>query len=219
MAARKNAFALVIARLGCYTIAMYKNVGKRALDLMISLAALIVLFVPGALIALWIVRDSPGPVFFKQKRVGRGKSHFMILKFRTMRTDAPKDVPTHLLSDPYAYITRSGKFLRKTSLDELPQLLNIVKGEMSIVGPRPALWNQFDLIEKRDAVNANSVRPGLTGWAQVNGRDELPIEVKAKYDGEYVQKLSLGMDVRCVLRTLRDAFRGQGVVEGGKSGS
>ena len=219
MAGRENAFALVIARFGCYTIAMYKNIGKRALDFVIALIALVAALIPGALIALWIVRDSPGPVFFQQKRVGRDKSHFMILKFRTMRVDAPKDVPTHLLNDPFVFITRSGRFLRKTSLDELPQLFNILKGEMSFVGPRPALWNQFDLIEQRDAAHANTVRPGLTGWAQVNGRDELPIEVKAKLDGEYVEKLSLLLDIRCILRTLRDAFRGQGVVEGGKTGS
>jgi O-antigen biosynthesis protein WbqP len=198
---------------------MYKNVGKRALDFIIALVALVAASLPGALIALWIMWDSKGPVFFRQKRVGRDKSHFMILKFRTMRVDAPKDVPTHLLNDPYAYITRSGRFLRRTSLDELPQLFNILRGEMSFVGPRPALHNQLDLIEHRDAVNANAVRPGLTGWAQVNGRDELPIEVKAKFDGEYVQNLSLLLDIRCILRTLRDAFRGQGVVEGGPSGS
>jgi O-antigen biosynthesis protein WbqP len=214
MAARENAFALVTGHGWCYTIAMYKRHLKRALDFMLSLVALIVLAVPGALLALWIKRDSKGPVFFRQKRVGRDKTHFMILKYRTMRIDAPKDVPTHLLGNPYAFITRSGRFLRKTSLDELPQLINILRGEMSFVGPRPALWNQFDLIEKRDEAGANAVRPGLTGWAQVNGRDELPIDVKARFDGEYVQKLSFRMDVLCVLRTLRDAFRGAGVVEG-----
>lgn len=208
---------LVIRQAGCYTIAMYKNYLKRALDLILSLIALMVLLIPGGLIALWIKLDSPGPVFFRQKRVGRGKNCFMILKFRTMRTDAPRDVPTHLLNNPFAFITKSGRFLRKTSLDELPQLINILRGEMSFVGPRPALWNQFDLIERRDAVSANSVRPGLTGWAQVNGRDELPIGVKARFDGEYVEKMSFGMDVKCVLRTLRDAFRGQGVVEGNRA--
>lgn len=205
---------LVTARRGCYTIPMYKRHCKRALDLIAALAALIVFAVPGALIALWIKMDSPGPVFFRQKRVGREKTHFMILKFRTMRIDTPCDVPTHLLKNPYAYITRSGRFLRKTSLDELPQLINILKGEMSFVGPRPALWNQFDLIQRRDAAGANALRPGLTGWAQVNGRDELDIDVKARFDGEYARNLSFLMDARCVLRTLRDAFRGEGVVEG-----
>lgn len=198
----------------CYTIAMYKRFGKRTLDALCACAALIALIVPGALIALWVKLDSPGPVFFRQKRVGKDKTHFMILKFRTMRCDAPRDVPTHLLNDPYAYITRSGRFLRRTSLDELPQLINILKGDMSFVGPRPALWNQFDLIEARDGVGANGVRPGLTGWAQVNGRDELPIDVKARYDGEYVVRMSLAMDARCLALTLRDALRGRGVVEG-----
>ena len=205
---------LVTWRGRCYTIAMYKRHLKRALDWTLSLAALIVLLLPGALIALWIKLDSKGPVFFRQKRVGRGKNHFMILKFRTMRMDTPKDVPTHLLTDPYAYITRSGRFLRRTSLDELPQLINIFRGEMSFVGPRPALWNQFDLIAKRDEAGANDLRPGLTGWAQVNGRDELPIDVKARLDGEYACKLSFRLDVKCVFLTLRDAFRGAGVVEG-----
>ena len=208
---------LVIEPGWCYTIAMYKRHWKRALDVFLSLTALIILLIPGALIALWIKRDSKGPVFFRQKRVGRGKAYFMILKFRTMRVDAPKDVPTHLLSDPYAFITRSGRFLRKTSLDELPQLINILRGEMSFVGPRPALWNQFDLIARRDEEGVSGLRPGLTGWAQVNGRDELPIEVKARFDGEYARNLCFLLDVKCVLRTLRDAFRGEGVVEGSKS--
>ncbi len=205
---------LVTARRGCYTIAMYKRHVKQTLDFLAALLALAALIIPGALIALWIKADSRGPVFFKQKRVGQDKTHFMILKFRTMRMDTPKDVPTHLLKDPYAFITRSGRFLRKTSLDELPQLINILKGEMSFVGPRPALWNQYDLIERREEVGANALRPGLTGWAQVNGRDELPIDVKARFDGEYAVKLGFIMDARCVLRTLRDAFRGEGVVEG-----
>lgn len=205
---------LVTGRLGCYTIAMYKRHVKQALDSLAALAALVVLLIPGLVITLWIKIDSPGPVFFKQKRVGKDKTHFMILKFRTMRTDTPKDVPTHLLQDPYTYITRSGRFLRKTSLDELPQLINILRGEMSFVGPRPALWNQFDLIERRDEVGANALRPGLTGWAQVNGRDELPIAVKARFDGEYAKNLGFYMDMRCVFRTLLEVFRGEGVVEG-----
>ena len=193
---------------------MYKRHVKQALDFLAALAALVVLLIPGLVIALWIKIDSPGPVFFRQKRVGKDKTHFMILKFRTMRTDTPKDVPTHLLQDPYAYITRSGRFLRKTSLDELPQLINILQGEMSFVGPRPALWNQFDLIARRDEVGANALRPGLTGWAQVNGRDELPLAVKARFDGEYAKNLGFIMDIRCVFRTLLEVFRGEGVVEG-----
>jgi O-antigen biosynthesis protein WbqP len=193
---------------------MYKRVGKRVLDAVLAAGAILLCLIPGALIALYIKLDSQGPVFFRQKRVGRGKRHFMILKFRTMRVNAPGDVPTHLLGDPYAHITRSGRFLRKTSLDELPQLFNILKGEMSFVGPRPALWNQYDLIAERDRVGANDVRPGLTGWAQVNGRDELPIGAKARFDGEYAEKISFKMDARCALRTVRVALRGTGVAEG-----
>ena len=167
---------------------MYIHV-KRILGLLISLAALVALS-PLLLILSAIIRlTSPGPVFFRQRRVGIGKSHFMIYKFRTMRIDAPKDQPTHLLKDPSAYITPVGRFLRRSSLDELPQLINIIKGEMAVVGPRPALWNQFDLIAERDKYGANDVRPGLTGWAQINGRDELPIDVKARLDGEYVKRM------------------------------
>jgi O-antigen biosynthesis protein WbqP len=169
-------------------------------------------------LAVVIRATSPGPVFFRQKRVGLGKSHFMIYKFRTMRTAAPKDQPTHLLKDPAAYITPVGRFLRRSSLDELPQLLNIIKGEMAVVGPRPALWNQFDLIAERDKYGANDVRPGLTGWAQINGRDELPIDVKARLDGEYVRRMSFGFDVRCVLGTVLKVLRSDGVVEGTQSG-
>jgi O-antigen biosynthesis protein WbqP len=159
--------------------------------------------------------DSKGPVFFKQKRVGKNKKHFEILKFRTMRTDTPKDTPTHLLEDPEQWITRVGGFLRKTSLDELPQIINILLGDMSIIGPRPALWNQYDLIAERDKYGANDILPGLTGWAQINGRDELPIEAKAKLDGEYVEKMSFWFDVRCFFGTILSIFRGDGVVEGG----
>lgn len=158
--------------------------------------------------------DSLGPIFFKQKRVGMNKTHFNIYKFRTMRTDTPKDTPTHLLSDPGKYITRMGGFLRKTSLDELPQIINILFGQMSIIGPRPALWNQYDLIEERDKYGVNEIRPGLTGWAQINGRDELPIEVKAKYDGEYVQNMSFLFDVKCFLGSLAYVLKKEGVVEG-----
>ena len=165
-------------------------------------------------LALAVKLTSPGPVFFRQKRVGLKKTHFMIYKFRTMRTDAPKDQPTHLLKNPNAFITPVGRFLRKSSLDELPQLFNILKGEMAVVGPRPALWNQFDLIAERDKYGANDVRPGLTGWAQINGRDELPIDVKARLDGEYVRRMSFFFDVRCIVGTVFSVARAEGVVEG-----
>ena len=192
---------------------MYIHV-KRILGLLLSLLALVVLS-PLLLILSAIIRlTSPGPVFFRQRRVGIGKTHFMIYKFRTMRIDAPKDQPTHLLKDPSAYITPVGRFLRRSSLDELPQLLNIIKGEMAVVGPRPALWNQFDLIAERDKYGANDVRPGLTGWAQINGRDELPIDVKARLDGEYVKRMSFGFDVRCIMGTVVKVLRSEGVVEG-----
>ena len=194
---------------------MYERYIKRLLDIILSLTATIILAIPMGLVALWIKIDSPGPVFFKQRRVGKGKSHFNILKFRTMRGDTPHDVPTHLLQNPDSYITRSGAFLRKTSLDELPQIYNILAGQMSVIGPRPALYNQYDLIEARDMVHANDVRPGLTGLAQVNGRDELPIDVKARLDGEYVKNLSFGFDCRCFFGTIVSVLRSDGVVEGG----
>ena len=159
--------------------------------------------------------DSQGPVFFKQKRVGIHKSHFNILKFRTMRIDTPKDTPTHLLENPDQWITKVGKFLRKTSLDELPQIINIFLGDMSVVGPRPALWNQYDLIAERDKYGANDVPVGLTGWAQINGRDELEIDVKAKLDGDYARNIGLKMDLRCFFGTIFSVLRGEGVVEGG----
>ena len=194
---------------------MYQNFFKRLLAIVLSLLGLICLGWLLILLCIAIKIDSPGPVLFKQKRVGKGKSYFYILKFRTMRIDTPKDMPTHLLANPEQYITRVGKFLRKTSLDELPQLLNILKGDMAIIGPRPALWNQFDLIAERDRYGANDIRPGLTGWAQINGRDELEIDVKAKLDGEYVQRLSFGFDVKCFLGTIAAVLRSDGVVEGG----
>ena len=194
---------------------MYRDHIKRVLDLVLALAACVVLALPMGLIAVWIKLDSPGPVFFRQRRVGIGKSHFNILKFRTMRGDTPHDVPTHLLKDPNSYITKSGAFLRKTSLDELPQIYNIVAGQMSIIGPRPALYNQYDLIEARDAVHANDIRPGLTGLAQVNGRDELPIDVKARYDGEYAANITFWGDVRIFFASIVYVFRRRGVVEGG----
>ena len=194
---------------------MYQNFFKRLLAIVLSLLGLICLGWLLILLCIAIKIDSPGPVLFKQKRVGQGKSHFYILKFRTMRIDTPRDMPTHLLANPEQYITRVGKFLRKTSLDELPQLINILQGDMAIIGPRPALWNQFDLIAERDKYGANDIRPGLTGWAQINGRDELEIDVKAKLDGEYVERLSFGFDVKCFLGTIAAVLRSDGVVEGG----
>ena len=194
---------------------MYAKVIKRILDFILSLIAFVILLIPFLVLVIWIKVDSKGPVLFKQKRVGINKKHFNILKFRTMRTDTPKDMPTHLLKDPDQYITKAGKFLRKTSLDELPQLINIIKGDMAIVGPRPALWNQYDLIEERDKYGANDILPGLTGWAQINGRDELEIPVKAAFDGEYVKKLSFAMDIKCILGTVKSVLKHEGVVEGG----
>ncbi len=197
---------------------MYKNVVKRMLDFVLSLCGIIALIIPMAIIACAIKIDSKGPVFFKQKRVGLDKEHFEILKFRTMLTETPKDVPTHELSDSKKWITRVGRILRKTSLDELPQLFNILKGEMSIIGPRPALWNQFDLIEERDKYGANNIRPGLTGLAQISGRDELEIPVKAKLDGEYVKKMSLAFDIKCFIKTIGSVIRSDGFVEGRAAG-
>ena len=188
---------------------------KRILDLLVSIIGLIILSPVFLILIIWIKLDSKGPVLFKQKRVGIHKTHFNILKFRTMKIDTPKDTPTHLLKNPEQYITRAGKFLRKTSLDELPQIINIIKGDMAIVGPRPALWNQYDLIEERDKYGANDIRPGLTGWAQVNGRDELEIPVKAALDGEYVKKMGFFMDIKCIFKTVIQIFTHEGVVEGG----
>ena len=193
---------------------MYKVV-KMIADRILALLGLIILSPLFLVLMLAIRLDSRGPMFFRQKRVGIHKKHFMILKFRTMRIDTPKDTPTHLLANPQQYITRVGRFLRKTSLDELPQIINILKGDMAVVGPRPALWNQYDLIAERDKYGANDILPGLTGWAQINGRDELPIEVKAKLDGEYVRRMGLGMDLRCILGTVVSVAKQDGVVEGG----
>ncbi len=193
---------------------MYQKI-KRVFDFILSLLGLVILSPVFPVLIVAIKLDSPGPVLFKQKRVGIHKTYFQILKFRTMRIDTPKDMPTHLLKNPEQYITKTGKFLRKTSLDELPQILNILKGDMAIVGPRPALWNQYDLIAERDKYGANDVRPGLTGWAQINGRDELEIPVKAKLDGEYVEKMGPVMDLRCFFGTFVSVLRGDGVVEGG----
>ena len=188
---------------------------KRGIDILLSGLAVIILSPALLFLCAAIKIDSRGPILFKQKRIGIHKTYFWIYKFRTMRTDTPKDMPTHLLSNPEQYITKVGKFLRKTSLDELPQIFNILKGDMSIVGPRPALWNQDDLIAERDKYGANDVMPGLTGWAQINGRDELEIPVKAAFDGEYVKKFGFAMDVRCFFGTFLSVLRGDGVVEGG----
>ena len=194
---------------------MYQRCVKRIFDIVLSLVGLIVLAIPMLVFALIVKLDSPGPVLFWQKRVGIHKKTFMMPKFRTMYTDTPANMPTHLLSDPQKWITRSGAWFRKLSIDELPQILCIFTGKMSIIGPRPALWNQDDLIEERDKYGANDVRPGLTGWAQINGRDELEIPVKARLDGEYVQNLSFLFDCRCFFGTIFKVLRHDGVVEGG----
>ncbi len=188
---------------------------KRIIDILLSGLAIIILSPLLLILCIAIKLDSPGPIFFTQKRVGIHKTYFQIYKFRTMRTDTPKDMPTHMLANPEQYITKTGRFLRKPSLDELPQIFNIFKGDMSIVGPRPALWNQDDLVAERDKYGANDVTPGLTGWAQINGRDELEIPVKAKLDGEYVKKYGFTMDVRCFFGTFLSVLRQDGVVEGG----
>ena len=187
---------------------------KRLFDLIFSFALLIFLF-PAFVFLIIIIRiDSSGPILFRQKRIMRGRREFYILKFRTMKVETPKETPTHLLKNPDQYITKVGKILRHTSLDELPQLINILKGEMSFVGPRPALWNQFDLIEEREKYGANDVPVGLTGWAQINGRDDLPIAVKAKFDGEYVKRVNLFFDFVIIIKTIFYAITGKGIKEG-----
>lgn len=193
---------------------MYKNFWKRFFDALLSFIGAIVLIPVFLIIAVAIFIDDPGPVFFKQKRVGKDKKLFWLHKFRSMKVKTP-DLPTHLLTNPEQYITRVGRILRKTSLDELPQVYDILIGKMSIIGPRPALWNQDDLIAERDKYGANDIRPGLTGWAQINGRDELEIDVKAKLDGEYVEKLSFGFDCKCFFGTILSVLKSDGVVEGG----
>ena len=193
---------------------MYKHFWKRLIDIILSFLGGIILLPVFLIIALAIVIDDPGPVFFKQKRVGKGKKLFWLHKFRSMKVKTP-DVPTHLLENPEQYITRVGKFLRKSSLDELPQVYDILFGKMSIIGPRPALWNQDDLIAERDKYGANDIKPGLTGWAQINGRDELEIPVKAKLDGEYVERMSFGFDCKCFFGTITSVLKSDGVVEGG----
>lgn len=194
---------------------MYKHFLKRLFDFLISFVAIIVLIPVWIILTIAIFVTDPGTIVFKQNRVGKNKKIFKILKFRTMKMATPRDVPTHMLENPDQYFTPIGKFLRKTSLDELPQLFNILFGQMAIIGPRPALWNQDDLIAERDKYGANSIRPGLTGWAQINGRDELEIPVKAKLDGEYVEKLSFAFDVKCFFGTIKSVLKHDGVVEGG----
>lgn len=190
---------------------------KRILDVLLSLAGFILLFPFFVIFSIIIKVESKGPVLFKQKRIGKDKKEFIIYKFRTMRTDTPKDMPTHLLKDAESYITKFGNIMRKTSIDELPQIVNIIKGDMSIIGPRPALWNQEDLINERDKYDANVIRPGLTGWAQVNGRDELPIPEKAKLDGEYIEKISFMFDIKIFFKTIINVFKHEGIVEGAKN--
>lgn len=200
---------------------MYEKVIKRILDIVLSFFGLLCLAWLYLIIIIAIKIDDPGPAFFTQKRVGKGKSFFRLHKFRSMKMSTPHDTPTHMLENPQQYITKMGKFLRKYSIDELPQIWDIFVGNMSIIGPRPALWNQEDLIAERDKYGANDVRPGLTGWAQINGRDELEIDVKARYDGEYVAHLKkssfsgFAMDCKCFCGTISSVLKHDGVVEGG----
>lgn len=194
---------------------MYLKI-KRIIDFILAFIGIIILSPLLLILIIAIKLDSKGPVLFKQKRFKINKNYFYILKFRTMRIDTPKDTPTHLLENPERWITKVGKFLRKSSLDELPQIINILKGDMSIIGPRPALWNQYDLIEERDKYGANDVPVGLTGWAQINGRDELEIDVKARLDGEYAKNIGFIMDVKCFFGTIFSVLRSEGVIEGGK---
>ena len=193
---------------------MYRALFKRFIDIVVSGIGIVVLAVPMLIVAVIIKIDSPGPILFKQKRVGIHKAYFNIMKFRSMSTKAPKDMPTHQLANAESYLTAWQKFMRKSSIDELPQLFNIFTGSMSIIGPRPALWNQYDLIEERDKYGANDIKPGLTGWAQINGRDELPIDVKARYDGEYVERMGFWFDVKCFFGTIGKVLKHDGVVEG-----
>ncbi len=192
---------------------MYKRVVKRALDIIIAVFGLVLLSPVFLVVAVAILIDDPGPVFFKQKRFGIHKTYFNLYKFRSMRVDTP-DSPTHLLKNPQQYISRVGHFLRKSSIDELPQLINILRGDMSVIGPRPALWSQDDLMAERDKYGANDVLPGLTGWAQINGRDELEIPIKAKLDGEYAKNLSFRFDAKCFFGTIKSVVKSEGFVEG-----
>ena len=194
---------------------LYERLFKRIIDAVLSFLGLVILSPVFLFLIIWIKIDDPGPVFFVQKRVGKNKKFFALHKFRSMKMSTPHDMPTHMLQDPEQYITKAGKFLRKSSLDELPQIWDIFRGKMSIIGPRPALWNQADLVAEREKYAANDVMPGLTGWAQINGRDELEIDVKAKLDGDYCRKLSLRMDIKCFFGTIISVLKSDGVVEGG----
>lgn len=194
---------------------MYTHFFKRLIDIVLSFIGIIVLGIPMLIIAAAIKHEDPGPALFRQKRIGKNKKYFMLLKFRSMKMSTPHDVPTHQLENPEQYLLKCGKTLRKLSLDELPQLFNILKGDVSIIGPRPALWNQDDLIAERDKYGVNGVKPGLTGWAQINGRDELEIPIKAKLDGEYVEKQSFLFDCKCFFGTIGKVLKSDGVVEGG----
>ena len=187
---------------------------KQIIDIILSIIATILLLPFFVVFSIIIKIESKGPIFFKQKRIGKNKKEFIIYKFRTMRIDTPKNMPTHMLKNADSYITKFGRIMRKTSIDELPQIFNILKGDMSIIGPRPALWNQYDLIEERDKYNVNIIKPGLTGWAQVNGRDELPIPIKVKYDSEYIKKISFLFDIKIFFRTIIKVFKHEGIVEG-----
>ncbi len=194
---------------------MYQRVVKRIIDIVLSGVGIVIAAIPMLIVAVLIKIDSPGPVFFRQKRVGIHKTYFMIIKFRSMPVSAPKDTPTHELKDAASLLSPFQEAIRKYSVDEIPQLFNIFAGSMSFVGPRPALWNQYDLVEEREKYGANDVRPGLTGWAQINGRDELPIEVKARYDGEYVERQSFVFDLKCFFGTFFKVAKAEGVREGG----
>ncbi len=194
---------------------MYNAFIKRLLDIILSGLGIVVLAIPMLIVAVIIKMDDPGPALFKQKRVGKGKVFFQLYKFRSMKMSTPHDTPTHLLANPEQYLLKCGKMLRKLSIDELPQLFNIFKGDMSVIGPRPALWNQDDLVAERDKYGANDVKPGLTGWAQINGRDELEIPIKARFDGEYVKKMGFLMDLKCFFGTFLKVLKADGVVEGG----
>lgn len=198
-----------------YVPSFYVTYLKPILDIVLAFMGLILLSPVFLVIVVAMIMDDPGPIFFKQKRVGKGKTFFLLHKFRSMKMSTPHDVPTHQLSNPEQYITKVGKFLRKTSLDELPQIWDIFRGEMSVIGPRPALWNQADLVAQREQYAANDIKPGLTGWAQINGRDELEIPVKAQLDGEYVRRMSFLFDCQCFWGTILSVLKHEGVVEGG----